>query len=213
MRKPAADLEVRRVQTLEDFAQYHALRTSVYVAEGFLTPDELNGSVDRDEFDQHSIHGAVFAGNGEVVGTTRLILGTSCSLPVESTFAIDVPPRSAEASRFLVRKDFRRTSAMAMLIDWTLAQAVEQGIEHMYATVESFLFRMLNEMGLGFTQVTDPVWTYHSENFVIHAPIAGMLPSVEARDATRLVAVAPLLHRFRGAMLAGAFEADAMTDA
>lgn len=91
------------------------LRYQVYVNEcGFEKPEDHPGSIERDEYDQHSIHFyACPKHSDDVIGTARIIMGAERPLPIERYFDIkQFPPevrreQIAEISRLAVSKEFR----------------------------------------------------------------------------------------------------------
>lgn len=91
------------------------LRYQVYVNEWrFEKAEDHPGGVEKDEYDQHSIHLYACSKDSEdVVGTVRLILGAERSLPIENHFKISqLPPgvrreQTAEISRLAISKEFR----------------------------------------------------------------------------------------------------------
>ncbi len=91
------------------------LRYQVYVNEwGFERPEDHPCGLERDEYDQDSIHLCACANHSDdVIGTARIILGSERSLPIERHFDISqFPPgvsreQSAEISRLAISKEFR----------------------------------------------------------------------------------------------------------
>jgi N-acyl amino acid synthase of PEP-CTERM/exosortase system len=91
------------------------LRYQVYVNEwGFERPEDHPGGLERDEYDQHSIHFyACPKHSDDVIGAARIILGSERPLPIERHFDISQLPsgvrreQSAEISRLAVSKEFR----------------------------------------------------------------------------------------------------------
>jgi len=91
------------------------LRYQVYVNEwGFENPQDHPAGLERDEYDQHSIHfSASPKHSDDVVGVARIILGSERPLPIERHFEISQFPSGvrreqvAEISRLAVSKEFR----------------------------------------------------------------------------------------------------------
>ena len=91
------------------------LRYQVYVNEwGFEKPEDHSGGLERDEYDQHSIHFyACSSDSDDVIGAARIILGSERSLPIERHFDISQFPagvrreQAAEISRLAISKKFR----------------------------------------------------------------------------------------------------------
>lgn len=100
------------------------LRYQVYVNEcGFERPEDHPDGLERDEYDQHSIHFyACSMHSDDVIGAARIILGSERPLPIERHFDISKLPSGvrreqvAEISRLAVSKEFRcRTIERAIL--------------------------------------------------------------------------------------------------
>lgn len=96
--------------------EVYRLRYKVYCEEwGFENPEDHPGGLERDEFDDHSIHfGALSAESGELIGTIRIILNSELGFPIEHHCAFDKDlsfidkSRIAEISRLAVSKDYRK---------------------------------------------------------------------------------------------------------
>jgi N-acyl amino acid synthase of PEP-CTERM/exosortase system len=91
------------------------LRYQVYVNEwAFERPEDHASGLERDEYDQYSIHlYACDRHSQEMIGAARIILGSERSLPIERLFDISPFPQgvqreqAAEISRLAVSKEFR----------------------------------------------------------------------------------------------------------
>lgn len=91
------------------------LRYQVYVNEwGFERPEDHPCGLERDEYDQHSLHLYACASHSDdVLGAARIILGSERTLPIEQHFDINPFPsgvsreQTAEISRLAVSKKFR----------------------------------------------------------------------------------------------------------
>ncbi len=91
------------------------LRYRIYCEErGFEKPEDHPGGIERDCYDDHSVHFAAINGDSGVIGTARIILDSIDGFPIEKHCRIDagVPPierkKLAEISRLAVSRDFRR---------------------------------------------------------------------------------------------------------
>ncbi len=108
------------VQSQPDYTQIleavYRLRYQVYVEEwGFESPDDHPEGLEKDVFDQHSIHlYACSAAEDNIIGTARIIMGSDRPFPIEQHFdlndsAINAPRNKiAEISRLAISKEFRR---------------------------------------------------------------------------------------------------------
>lgn len=94
----------------------YALRFDVYCREcGFIRAEDYPDGRERDEYDAQSIHFAAFNGDGDAVGTMRLIMPGEHPLPIlEHCTQLDVPrerlevPEAVEISRLVISKRLRR---------------------------------------------------------------------------------------------------------
>ena len=92
------------------------LRYQVYVNEwGFEKPEDHPGGLERDEYDQSSLHFYACSRNSdEVIGSARIILGSDLPFPIERHFDVSSFPSAgrrgqmAEISRLAISKDYRR---------------------------------------------------------------------------------------------------------
>ena len=118
------------------------LRYQVYVDEcGFERPEDHPGGLERDEYDQHSIHFyACPKHSDDVVGAARIILGSERPLPIERHFDINQLPsgvrreQAAEISRLAVSKKFR-----CHAIDRAIYRTKQIAAKHMHLSMENDL--------------------------------------------------------------------------
>lgn len=116
------------------------LRYQVYVKEwGFERPEDHPGGLERDEYDQQSIHFyACPKHSDEVIGTARIILGSERPLPIEQHFDINEFPADvrreqvAEISRLAVSKEFR-----CRAFDRAIFRTFQIAANHMLPTMEN----------------------------------------------------------------------------
>ena len=116
------------------------LRYQVYVNEwGYESPEDHPGGLERDEYDQHSIHFyACPKHSDDVIGAARIILGSERPLPIERHFDIDQLPsgvrreQSAEISRLAVSKEFR-----CHAIDRAIYRTKQIAAKHMHLSMDN----------------------------------------------------------------------------
>jgi N-acyl-L-homoserine lactone synthetase len=176
------DFVVEAADTAELILDAQRLRYQVYCIErGFLISD--NG-VEHDEFDMHSRHVVLRRrGDGEVVGTTRLVLhdpyAPDDSYPMQRicdvTLLSDLPlATTAEVSRFAISKQMR--GASPALIRMALIQGLFQisheiGLTDWCATMENSLLRLLKSTSIHFHPL-GPLVEYHGLRQPCYANIA-----------------------------------------
>lgn len=108
-------------KTLEDVFK---LRYRIYCEErGFEKPEDHPGGVERDCYDDHSVHFAAINGDSGVVGTARIILDSTDGFPIEKHCTIDAGrlpaerSKLAEISRLAVSRDYRRRAEDHFIYD------------------------------------------------------------------------------------------------
>lgn len=91
------------------------MRYEVYVQEfGFEKPEDHPGGLEKDNWEDESVHMACLNDSDSVVGTIRLVLDSPKGFPIENatklSFIGEKPPKNkiAEISRLTVSKDLRR---------------------------------------------------------------------------------------------------------
>jgi N-acyl amino acid synthase of PEP-CTERM/exosortase system len=116
------------------------LRYQVYVNEwAFEGPEDHMDGLERDEYDQHSIHLYACASHSDdVIGAARIILGSEQPLPIERNFDISQFPSGirrehfAEISRLAISKEFR-----CRAIEHAIFGAEQHVVNHMRPHVEN----------------------------------------------------------------------------
>lgn len=166
----------------------HSLRFQVYCLEcGFLQPAEYPDGLEVDACDPISHHFATFNLRDELVGYVRLVGPDAQGLfPFQTHGAqlfdnVQLPPpgQTAEISRLMVRKDYRRRrgdllsgataedeehphaperrhsqpQAMLSMFKKMYAFSVEHNIRYWYAAMERSLARVLQRMGFTFQKL------------------------------------------------------------
>jgi N-acyl amino acid synthase of PEP-CTERM/exosortase system len=106
--------KVRQEDPLLD--EIFRLRYKVYVEEwGFEKKEDHPDGIEKDEFDNHSVHFAVRRKGGEqIIGTVRMIINSGKGFPIEKHCRIDRDlsvldkDRFGEISRLAISKDYRK---------------------------------------------------------------------------------------------------------
>lgn len=188
------------------------LRYQVYCTEcGFLDPEQYPDRQERDDFDEDSAHFCAYNRNDELVGYVRLVpaTGEEGRFPWEShglnlSAGVTLPPRalSAEISRLMVRRDYRRRRGDTMqgvstvdehmpiagdrrveapqivlsLYRQMYQHSLRAGLRYWFAAMERPLARSLAQMGFGFEQIGA-----EADYFGPVAPYIGDLRELERR--------------------------------
>lgn len=171
------------------FRSVEELRFQVYCEEcGFLKPEDYPGGRETDEHDTHSAHFAALNHRQELAGYVRLVLPDAIETFPFQTHCVTLldgvilPPASlsAEISRLMVRKDYRRRHGEQPPIGATADEAdpahapemrnpspqillsmyremyaysLRHEIRYWYAAMERSLARILTRMNFGFQQI------------------------------------------------------------
>lgn len=188
----SAHFSGREVLPHHDGPLYHSvqeLRYKVYCEEcGFLKPEACSNGRESDEHDINSAHFAALNRSVELAGYVRLVLPDAIEtfpfhnhcVSLFEGVALPPAPLSAEISRLMVRKDYRRrhgeqppsgasTDTAEPTYDHELrnpspqilltlyremyAYSLHNGIRYWYAAMERSLARILTRMNFGFQQI------------------------------------------------------------
>ena len=188
----SAHFSGREVLPHHDGPLFHSvqeLRYQVYCEEcGFLKPEECSNRRESDEHDSNSAHFAALNRSVELAGYVRLVLPDAIqTFPFHNHCVIlfdgvVLPPASlsAEISRLMVRKDYRRRHGeqppsgastdkaehanghemrnpspqiLLTLYREMYAYSLQNGIRYWYAAMERSLARILTRMNFGFQQI------------------------------------------------------------
>lgn len=171
------------------FRSVEELRYQVYCEEcGFLKPEEYPSGRESDEHDINSAHFAALNQRQELAGYVRLVLSHAIQTFPFQTYCVTLlddmvlPPASlsAEISRLMVRKDYRRRHGeqppsgastdkpepayayemrspspqiLLSLYREMYAYSLQNEIRYWYAAMERSLARILTRMNFGFRQI------------------------------------------------------------
>jgi N-acyl-L-homoserine lactone synthetase len=181
-------------ETSEQLREVFRLRHQVYCVERGYEPGD--DGEETDEFDARSQHVLLrHAGDGEVVGTVRIIaadrgnLGDSFPMQrlCNSRLLSHLPlATTGEVSRFALSKLRRMSCPDAALLRLALVRGLvqlssEMGITHWMAVMERSLLR-LNERNAIFFDRTGPLVSYHGIRQPAVTDLASMLAHVRAEQ-------------------------------
>jgi N-acyl-L-homoserine lactone synthetase len=106
---------VNKVEDKDKLQEIYRLRYKVYCEEwGFEKPEHHPGEIETDIFDKNAVHFIAENGEGNIVGTIRLILSSAEGFPLEKYCEVNINknelPREnlAEISRLAISKQYRR---------------------------------------------------------------------------------------------------------
>lgn len=108
---------VKRVTDEKELKEVYKLRYKVYCLEwGFEKMEKFPDGLEKDEYDEHSVHFAAYDDAGKIMGTVRLILGSPEGFPVERYCQAGVDRKKipenkiAEISRLAISREYRKRS-------------------------------------------------------------------------------------------------------
>lgn len=133
-----------------------ALRYHVFTEEGYVEAERLVDRYFYDEFDRVSIQLLAFGPEGDLAGTTRLVLPSSLGFSTERLFTLNPPPaiarnHVAELGRLAVHPRHRGGDRAAMLglIKLACDGMAEHSVAYLYAFMPYRLMRSYRLLGLG----------------------------------------------------------------
>jgi N-acyl amino acid synthase of PEP-CTERM/exosortase system len=205
-----------RTQALDDspalMEQSYALRYHVYCRErNFLPADDYPTGLEKDRFDQHSVHVGVLDAWGDLAATARVVSLTKagpglplfhhCRIFADETELLDPDNNVVEISRLAMSRRYRRrpqngvperrdVRRQAFL---TLLKGIYQATKRMEAThwlaaTEESLQRLVEQYGFPF-RVIGPQVNYGG-------PVAPYLMNLAEFDKTILSGRIPILEEF-----------------
>lgn len=144
------------------------LRFEVYCREfGFEDPSQLNGEMESDRYDDHSVHFLLTDDSRENIGTSRLILNSSAGFQIEKVFPIPKyldRGHLAEISRLLIIKEYRGNNMGIVNLCKAMYQYCKNhGVTNVIALIDLQLFNNLLELGFCFKAI-GPAFEYHKED-------------------------------------------------
>ncbi len=162
------------------FRDVLALRYKVYCEErGFESPEDHPDGLERDEYDNHSVHfAAIMKQTQKIMGTIRLILHSENGFPIEQSFDFNksLPPlqkeQLTEVSRLALSWQYCRelegrlrlgpeaNEVVTGLVRCIIQEAFDRGITHFYAVMARGLPILLARRKIIFSQI-GPAKEYH----------------------------------------------------
>ena len=132
--------------------EVYKLRYKVYCDEwGFEKPEDHPRGLEKDEYDEHSVHFVVRRqGEGQILGTIRMINHSEKGFPIEKHCRIDQDlsvfdkHRFGEISRLAISKEYRKRITDAAIFDGKMVGDGE--IDKMFGGSR----KMSNDIVLGF---------------------------------------------------------------
>jgi len=183
------------------FTDILALRYKVYCEErGFESPEDHPDGLERDEYDNHSVHfAAIEKETRKVVGTVRLILHGGGGFPIEQAFEFDrdlshlKKEQIGEVSRLALSHRYCRElkgrtffgskagEVVNGLVGCLLQEALNQGVTHYYAVMTRGLPILLARRKIFFAQIGSEK-EYHG----LRTPYLGVVKDILKKNPSLL---------------------------
>jgi len=157
--EPGGDLEI-----------FHRMRTEVYLAEGLITPPDVDPETGlfTDQYDEHSIHLLAANDDGVDIGCWRMVeSGPGRTLPVTDLFGVHVLPRSFESSGSAIIPSYRKTLVGLGFFRALLAVADERGLDNAYGIVEPPYLATTRAIGIPIEVLSEPRHVFNADNVAI----------------------------------------------
>lgn len=175
----SASIVTSLVSDPQDLEEVFRLRYQVYgIERGFLKVEDYPEGLERDEYDDHSIHFLTRNAKGNPIATARLVLYSPIGFPIEKEYDmsqafVGIDRRGVvEFSRFALSKNIRdiekETAAVPasekfgyseialQLIVALVREGRIRGITYCCAAVERALWLVMRHSGMGMRQVGPP---------------------------------------------------------
>lgn len=147
---------------LPDDDEMLRLRAHVYIACGFLAPEDCPQGLDQDEYDRTAVHFGCRSGSDDrLLGTARLVAPGSTGLPMERCFTglppVSEEPLALEFSRLAVLPCPERTAIMVGLIRMALDYSFRRQVNLWLAALDQRVWKRLQGLGFAVEPVGPPV--------------------------------------------------------
>ncbi|MBU3111212.1 N-acyl amino acid synthase FeeM domain-containing protein [Clostridium lacusfryxellense] len=149
----------RIVEDAEEKELIYKLRYDIYCEEKrWLDSSEYSKCLEKDKYDETSLHFGAFDINNILVGSVRLIFPESnMKIPIEESFQIasDFNQKRLEVSRLVIPKDKRGYNISMGLIRTIFEWAIKNGMTHAYSIIENDFMVYINRKGYPFKPIKE----------------------------------------------------------
>ncbi len=175
---PNADFEILCAKTPKDMQDVFRLRYQVYgVERGFLNPADYPDGLEKDIYDDFSVHFLARDSQGRALGTARLVLDSPHGFPIEKEYDITKTlaridrKKMGEFSRFAIPRNLGNDSealsatdssragqseiALALLLA-VFQKSDQEGLAYVCAAIERALWLVLRRGGIAMNQIGEP---------------------------------------------------------
>lgn len=172
LKRPFKKYSIVLVKDDRMMKKLYKLRYDIYCEDVHLLKKEnYPEKIEKDEYDDHSIHFAVLNREKEVVGTIRLIKNSELNLPTIDEFDLhktfnEIPRNGiVEISRFMVRKDFRKTMLMVDLCKTVYLYCKKNNYEYILGCAEKWFIKSLNQLMGPLNIIGEPKFCFNAINY------------------------------------------------
>ncbi|MEK7570510.1 MAG: GNAT family N-acyltransferase [Patescibacteria group bacterium] len=147
----------------DELDELHRLRYQVYIEEyKYIDKNLSENGREKDNWDSFSVHFVIRDLKKEIAATVRLILDSPNGFPIEKHFNIDINVNnyqrneSAEISRLIVAKEFRRHHLMLVLIKGIFLYVKKHNIKNIFSVMDERLLPVVLKIGIPFKKIGQP---------------------------------------------------------
>ncbi len=176
--EPSGDWQVICASSSKDLEDVFRLRYQVYTQEHqFLNPNDYPDGLEKDDFDNSSIHLLIRNDQGRAIGTARLVLNSEKGFPIEKEYDITKTlaqidrKKLGEFSRFAIPRNLKGENdgsrstessraghseiALALILA-IFQESQKNGVTHLCAAIERALWLALRRGGTTMHQIGEP---------------------------------------------------------
>jgi len=189
LNRPFKKYSIEVVNDPDTLHKIFNLRYEIYcLRDKLLKPDNYPDGIEKDEYDDSSVHFAIFDHKRNVVGTVRLIKYTSKLFPTESEFELQsklskIPhEKMVEISRFLLIPEFRKTMLMIDLCKSIYLYSKKNEIDYWLGCAENWFIDALNKLFGPLDIIGDPHVCFNAMNYPFTLLVAVAEKNVKMRN-------------------------------
>lgn len=195
-----------RIAEESDAEAIQRCRFDVYSEMGYISPADFPKGREFDSYDCYAV--SVIASTNPAltaVGTTRLVLGSGGTLPIQDPdhHAIDVSGygNTAEISRLCVRRNFRE-GKISIGMYRVLFHIVDiYNIDAVFAIVDEYFYKTITWIGFPFEQI-GPAKDHMGLTVPCVCRIANVMPALRENENANMLGITELFERpFPGELL------------
>ena len=184
----AAPIRFGVAQSSEEREATLRLRYEVSIERGYARPEDLPDGLERDAYDDCSVHVMGWHGN-QLATTARLVFPQpGLRLPTEVAFDLDIEPRGqvVDMGRVIVARDVERSAGqhriLAALFAYCWTQVRARGLVYVCAAfATSASIRLYRYMGFQITPLASPHYYWGEERYPVRFDILDSAPTLMRR--------------------------------